>query len=155
MKLKNVAKLTAKASTEVFVPGGQRAIPDSCISLRPIACALLSFSALVAACQRGFEREAAAMTGGDPARGKAAISRYVCVACHQIPGVSGAQGLVGPPLGGVARRAYIGGVLGNSPENMIRWVQNPQAVDQKTAMPNLGVTDADARDIAAYLYTLR
>lgn len=155
MKLKNVVKLTAKASTEVFVPEGQRAIPDPCISLRPIACALLSFSALVAACHRGFEREAAALTGGDPARGKAAISRYGCVACHQIPGVSGAQGLVGPPLEGVARRAYIGGVLGNSPENVIRWVQNPQAVDQKTAMPNLGVTDADARDIAAYLYTLR
>jgi len=71
--------------------------------------------------------------------------------CHQIPGVGGAQGLVGPPVGGVARRAYVGGVLSNSPENMIRWVQNPQAVDQKTAMPNLGVTDADARDIAAYL----
>jgi cytochrome c1 len=38
---------------------------------------------------------------------------------------------------------------------MIRWIQNPQAVDQKTAMPNLGVTDAEARDVAAYLYTLR
>ena len=118
-------------------------------------CALLSFSAIVAGCRRGVERDAAAMTGGDPARGKTAITRYGCAACHQIRGVIGAQGLVGPPLEGVARRAYIGGVLGNSPDNMIRWVQNPQAVDQKTAMPNLGVTDADARDIAAYLYTLR
>ena len=95
------------------------------------------------------------MTGGDPARGKTAINRYGCVACHQIPGVSGAQGLVGPPLDGVARRSYIGGVLSNTPENMIRWIQNPQAVDQKTAMPNLGVTEAEARDVAAYLYTLR
>jgi cytochrome c len=119
------------------------------------ACSLLTFVTAAAGCQRGFEREAAAMTGGDPARGKATISRFGCVACHQIPGVSGAQGMVGPPLEGVARRSYIGGVLGNSPENMIRWVQNPQAIDQKTAMPNLGVTDADARDIAAYLYTLR
>lgn len=95
------------------------------------------------------------MTGGNPARGRSAIGRYGCAACHQIPGVRGAQGMVGPPLQGVARRAFIGGSLGNSPENMIRWVQNPQAVDQKTAMPNTGVTDADARDIAAYLYTLR
>lgn len=118
-------------------------------------CALLAFIAMLSGCRRGIEREAAAMTGGDPARGKTAINRYGCVACHQIPGVSGAQGLVGPPLDGVARRSYIGGVLSNTPENMIRWIQNPQAVDQKTAMPNLGVTDAEARDIAAYLYTLR
>jgi cytochrome c len=116
---------------------------------------LLAFIAIISGCRRGIEREAEAMTGGDPARGKTAINRYGCAACHQIPGVSGAQGLVGPPLDGIARRSYIGGVLGNTPENMIRWIQNPQAVDQKTAMPNLGVTDAEARDIAAYLYTLR
>jgi cytochrome c len=118
-------------------------------------CVLLAFIAMASGCRRGFEREAAAMTGGDPARGKTAINRYGCAACHQIPGVSGAQGLVGPPLDGVARRSYIGGVLGNTPENMIRWIQNPQAVDQKTAMPNLGVNDAEARDVAAYLYTMK
>ncbi|HEX5080711.1 MAG TPA: c-type cytochrome [Blastocatellia bacterium] len=116
---------------------------------------LLVFIAIVSGCRRGFEREAAAMTGGDPARGKTAINRYGCAACHQIPGVSGPQGLVGPPLAGVASRVYIGGALGNTPANMIRWIQNPQAVDQKTAMPNLGVTDAEARDVAAYLYTLK
>jgi len=118
-------------------------------------CALLAFIAMVSGCRRGFEREAAAMTGGTPARGKTAINRYGCAACHQIPGVGGAQGLVGPPLDGVAYRSYIGGVLGNTPDNMMLWIQNPQAVDQKTAMPNLGVTDAEARDVAAYLYTLR
>jgi cytochrome c1 len=63
--------------------------------------------------------------------------------------------LVGPPLAGVASRAYIAGVLPNTPENMMVWVRDPQGVDSLTAMPNTGVTASDARDIAAYLYTLR
>ena len=46
-------------------------------------------------------------------------------------------------------------MLPNTPQNLIRWIQNPPAVDPLTAMPNVGVTQADARDIAAYLYTLR
>jgi hypothetical protein len=50
---------------------------------------------------------------------------------------------------------YIGGVLPNTPENMLRWLQNPPAMDPLTAMPNMGVTEADARDMAGYLYTLR
>lgn len=98
---------------------------------------------------------AAALTGGDPERGKLAIRRYGCGSCHTIAGVPGANGLVGPPLTGVAGRLYIGGVLPNSPENLIRWIQDPQAMAGRTAMPDLGVTEEDARDIAGYLYTLR
>lgn len=100
-------------------------------------------------------REAAALTGGDPRYGPALMRKYGCQACHTIPGVDGADGLVGPPLGGIASRSYIGGVLTNTPENMMKWVMNPKGVDSLTAMPNTGVTDADARHIAAYLYTLR
>jgi cytochrome c len=106
-------------------------------------------------CNDGADRQAAAMTGGDPTRGKAAIGRYGCASCHTIAGVRGADGLVGPPLTGVASRVYIAGVLQNTPENLIQWIQDPPKVDQKTAMPKLGVTEADARDIAGYLYTLR
>jgi cytochrome c1 len=62
---------------------------------------------------------------------------------------------VGPPLAGVGGRAYIGGVLTNTPEHMVRWIVDPQAVDSLTAMPLLGVSAPEARDIAAYLYTLR
>jgi cytochrome c len=62
---------------------------------------------------------------------------------------------VGPPLGGIASRAYIAGVLPNTPAELIRWIQMPRAVDEHTAMPNTGVTEAEARDIAGYLYTLR
>lgn len=95
------------------------------------------------------------MTGGDPVRGRAAISRYGCSTCHTVPGVSGANGLVGPPLTQVASRVYLAGRLQNTPDNMIQWIRNPQGVDEKTAMPNLGVSDTDARDIASYLYTLK
>ena len=80
---------------------------------------------------------------------------YGCVACHDIPGVPGANGLVGPPLAGISSRSYIGGVLENTPDNMIRWLLDPRAVDSLTAMPDVGLTDADARHVAAYLYTLR
>lgn len=98
---------------------------------------------------------AAMMTGGQPNRGQAAIYRYGCSSCHTIPGIRGANGLVGPPLDRIGSRMYIAGVLVNTPENMMRWIRNPPAVDSKTAMPNLHVSESDTRDIAAYLYTLR
>jgi cytochrome c len=125
-------------------------------TLRLCAAALLLL--LVAACGGAGDGEhaAAEMTGGgDPARGRAAIERYGCGTCHTIPGVRGADALVGPPLSQVASRAYVGGVLTNSPENMMRWIRDPRAVDGLTAMPTLGVSDQDARDIASYLYTLK
>jgi cytochrome c1 len=95
------------------------------------------------------------LTGGNPDKGKTAITNYGCSSCHTIPGIRGANALVGPPLTQVASRVYIGGVLQNNPDNMLRWLHDPPAVDPKTAMPNLHLTDSDARDIAAYLYTLK
>jgi cytochrome c2 len=114
------------------------------------------FCCVVAGCKTSrIESEAATMTGGDPHKGRVAIERYGCQSCHTIPGIRGADGLVGPPLTKIASRVYIGGVLPNTPDNMMKWIQNPKAVDQLTAMPNTGVTEGDARDIAGYLYTLR
>ena len=91
---------------------------------------------------------------GDIGRGRSALSQYGCNGCHQIPGITGAQVNVGPPLAGIARRQLIAGQIGNTPEAMARWLRNPQSVDARTAMPNLGVTERDARDIAAFLATL-
>jgi cytochrome c2 len=96
-----------------------------------------------------------ATSGGDAARGEAAIFKYGCGSCHIIPGISNAHGLVGPPLSGIGSRVYVAGVLQNTPGNMIRWIENPHAVDEHTVMPVLGVSHQDAVDIAAYLYTLR
>src|SRR5213078_5128082 len=68
------------------------------------------------------------------------IRKYGCGSCHDIPGVSGAVGMVGPPLGQIAQRVYIAGVLPNEPDNMIKWIENPPGIDSKTAMPYMGVT---------------
>jgi cytochrome c1 len=95
------------------------------------------------------------ITGGDPAAGRAAIGRRGCASCHTIPGVPGAEANVGPPLARVGSRVYVAGVLLNTPENLARWLKDPPAVDPKTAMPNVGATDEEVRDISAYLYTLR
>jgi mono/diheme cytochrome c family protein len=95
-----------------------------------------------------------AMTG-DAARGRHVVQQYRCVACHEIPGVVGASVPVGPPLDRMALRSFIGGVLENTPENMVRWLRAPERFVPDGAMPNLGVSERDARDMAAYLGTLR
>jgi cytochrome c1 len=99
--------------------------------------------------------DARLLTGGDPRRGVEAIGRYGCGGCHEIPGVRGATGTVGPPLTKVARRSYLGGRVSNTPADMMRWIQHPQGIEPGTAMPNMNVSDSDARDITAFLYTLR
>jgi putative membrane protein len=110
---------------------------------------------LLGACTNHDEQWAAEMTRGNPESGKQAIRSYGCPACHTIPGIRATRGLVGPPLAGIASRSYIAGVLSNTPDHMIEWLRNPPGIDAKTAMPNMNVTERDARDIAAYLYTLR
>jgi cytochrome c1 len=52
-------------------------------------------------------------------------------------------------------RVYLAGRVPNTPADMMRWIQHPQELERGTAMPDMNVTDSDARDIAAYLYTLR
>lgn len=86
--------------------------------------------------------------------GRQAVRQYLCATCHTIPGIVSADRHVGPPLEGMARRAFIGGVLPNTRENMVRWLLDPQQVDPLSAMPPLGLSEQDARDIAAFLATL-
>lgn len=93
--------------------------------------------------------------GGAADRGHAVIVAKNCGSCHVIPGIRGAQGMVGPPLMYIGRRTYIAGELPNNPDNLVQWVRSPQSVEPKTAMPNLGLSEQQARDVAAYLYTLR
>jgi cytochrome c len=91
---------------------------------------------------------------GDRANGKLLLRQFGCGTCHEIPGVAGAKGRTGPPLKGVAGRVYLAGVLPNTPENMVRWIRAPQEFEPRTLMPDLGVTEAHARDMVAYLQTL-
>ena len=95
-----------------------------------------------------------ALTAGDAARGRKALFQHACNACHTIPGVTGGDVHVGPPLAGIAGRSRIAGKLANTPDNMVLWLRQTQQVKPMTAMPQLGVTEQDARDMAAYLATL-
>ncbi|WP_260904067.1 c-type cytochrome [Chelativorans salis] len=100
------------------------------------------------------QAEGADQASGDAEAGRVALLQYGCIACHTIDGVTGPDAWVGPPLRRMRERKYIAGVLPNSRENLIRWIRDPQGVDPLTAMPQLGVTEKHARDIAAYLYSL-
>jgi cytochrome c2 len=91
-------------------------------------------------------------TGGDPVRGKIALRHYGCISCHTIDGMQDSQALVGPPLTRMAGRSYLAGSLKNNAGNLIQWIRRPREIHPDTAMPDTGVTERDARDIAAYLY---
>jgi cytochrome c len=117
------------------------------------------FLSMSSACERPSRTEverAATLTGGGDARsGRTDIRKYGCYTCHEISGVPGARGLIGPRLDGIGERYYIAGELTNTPNNLMLWIQHPRQVESHTAMPEMGVTEQDSRDIAAYLYTLR
>jgi cytochrome c2 len=93
--------------------------------------------------------------GGDPVRGQQLLAQYQCGACHAIPEVPGARGNTGPALDGFGRRSYIAGSIPNQPEQLQRWLADPPSMKPGTLMPNLGITPAEARDMAAYLATLK
>ncbi|MFC7397524.1 c-type cytochrome [Chelatococcus sp. GCM10030263] len=95
------------------------------------------------------------VVGADPERGRRLIQAYGCQACHAVPGVAGVDGIVGPPLRHFAARAFIGGTFANEPSVLIRWIEDAPGMMPATAMPDMGVSRDEARDIAAYLYTLR
>ena len=118
----------------------------------PIAAIILMLPLLLVGCRDAAQ---GSETGGDPERGAALIGRVGCGTCHIVPGIAGATGLVGPPLDHMGSRVYIAGMLRNTPDNMIAWLRNPQAIVPGNAMPNMDLDGEQARDIAGYLYTLR
>ena len=95
------------------------------------------------------------IAGADARRGRELVRDVGCPACHTIPGLRGARGNDGPPLTRFADRTYVAGVLRNEPRNLVTWLRHPQQVVPGNAMPEMGLDERDARDIAAYLYTLR
>jgi cytochrome c len=114
----------------------------------------VSAGALLGGLLIGCGRDAEPVPAADSTRGQVALLRYGCTGCHTIPGIASPGSNIGPPLEHVARRVYLAGVIANTPEGMLAWLRHPSAVDPGTAMPELGVTEADASDIAAYLATL-
>ena len=118
-------------------------------------CLVLLASACTTALASCGQISVRAVPGGDASAGRDAIVNYECGACHTIPGVPGAHTRVGPPLGGFAGRAIIAGKLPNTPDNLTLWIEHPQQVVPGVDMPDVGVDLSDARNIAAYLYTLQ
>lgn len=115
--------------------------------------ALALAGTLVAGCSGAGSKMASAV--GNPQAGARLVDYEACGSCHLIPGKAAGIGLVGPPLGGVAKRSVIAGVLPNTPADLARWIRTPQEVLPGNAMPDMGLTERQARDIAAYLYTLQ
>jgi cytochrome c2 len=92
--------------------------------------------------------------GGDAERGRTLVESYGCGACHTIPGVARADGRAAPPLVGFARRTMLAGVAPNAPRTIVPWLMNPDSISPGTRMPALGLTQTEARHVAAFLYTL-
>jgi len=110
-------------------------------------------STLASSRQQQNEAIARAATGGDPAHAPELLRRYGCAGCHTIPGVTGADGEVGPPLSGLVHRVYIGGVATNTPDHLVQWITAPQSLSPQSVMPPSGISEQEARDVAAYLYS--
>jgi len=129
------------------------------------AALLCLLSGLLSACEgeggrpvseeRFDDVRTARVLGGDPRLGRAIVAAIECGVCHQIPGIEGAHGIVGPPLEDFGERPFIGGVIPNQPELLVQWVKDAPSLDPDTGMPELPLTHEEARHVAAYLLTLR
>ncbi len=145
------------------MPAWQHRLPDA--DLWALVAFMQRMPALTAAEFRGLAASGVAAQCAAPVdlpaqrqpsveRGRAAITQYACNACHNVPGVTGSDVHVGPPLAGIAGRSLIAGAVPNTAEQMVRWIRDPRSIDPQTTMPAMQVGDQDARDIAAFLATL-
>ena len=105
--------------------------------------------------QRSAQQAAADLPGGNAKAGRALMRQFGCAGCHTVSGVPGAIGRVGPQLDKVADQVYIAGGVANTPENLVRWIVDPKALNPRSAMPRTGISVAQARDVAAYLHSLK
>jgi len=115
---------------------------------------LTRFLALTLLASCGAHSNPAAVTTGRDHDAAKALIAVNCLGCHQVPGVRGQIGWVGPSLAGIARQQIIAGKFVNNPGNMARWLMHPQAMVPGSAMPEMGLSAAQARTISDYLYTL-
>jgi cytochrome c oxidase subunit 2 len=94
---------------------------------------------------------APAPSGAEARKGASIFQARTCANCHTIAGTESA-GNVGPDLTHVASRETLAsGAIENSPENLKRWIKNPQAIKPGCHMPNLRLSDSELKALAAYL----
>jgi cytochrome c2 len=123
------------------------------IALRHFLCAVL-VAGLGACGEEAAPPDHLTVVGGNPGEGHRLIQAYGCGTCHRIDGVRGANGRVGPHLQDYAQRHLLAGILPNTPGMLVAWLMDPPALDPRTGMPNLGISESEARHMAAYLYSL-
>ncbi len=116
--------------------------------------AMLISAGLVAGCE-GPPDTAPMLDSADPARGRLLAQSKGCTACHSFPDIDFPRGRLGPSLDGFADQGLIAGQVPNQPGNLMRFVRNAPAFVPGSAMPAIAMTDQDARDVSAYLLTLR
>lgn len=121
--------------------------------LRPTLLILMVLTGLAACSDSQDPSSRLAIAGGDPEQGYALIQAYGCGTCHTIENVRGARGKVGPRLENYAQQHLLAGFLPNTPQNLIAWLMDPVTLKPTTGMPAQGVTEAEARHMAAYLYS--
>jgi cytochrome c2 len=91
---------------------------------------------------------------GDPNVSRRLVVAKGCAGCHTIGGVPGATGVIGPNLTNISLRPTIAGeTIPNSPDMLVRWLLDPPSLKPGTTMPRLGLTEAEARDLTAFLYS--
>jgi cytochrome c2 len=121
------------------------------LALRATLALLLAFVASASLAQESIP----SLSAGSPGHGAELIAQKGCGACHTIPGIAGADGLVGPPLTLMGKRVFVAGLLRNTPQNLAAWVLEPQRFVPGNAMPSTGLTESEALGVAAYLETIR
>jgi putative membrane protein len=138
-----------------LMEGERRTLPRLSSAIERSASTLVLLAFVLAGCGQQAESDAAENQVGNVKHGAILLDHYGCGSCHAIPGIADAQGDVGPPLTRIARRVYIAGLLRNSPDNMEQWLMHPQRIAPGNAMPDMQITESDARDITAFLMTLK
>ena len=121
---------------------------------RLLSCGLV-LAALTTGCDLASPQAAPPPAQAVTQRGQLLLAQYQCGSCHAIPGVASANGQVASSLKGFGQRSYIAGRLANRADLLAQWIVQPQALVPGTAMPSMGVTPQDARDMAAYLLELK
>lgn len=143
--------MIAKVRLYAVTPGRHRLRRKAmCLSGAALCLFLLS------GCGEGDTSETNHLVQGDRSDGRRVIKAFECGVCHTIPGIAGADGIVGPSLAGFGDRSYIGGIMPNRPELLVQWIRNAPDFAPDTGMPAFPmVTERQALDIATYLYTLK
>jgi len=100
------------------------------------------------------QKAAAPEPSGDAAEGKSVFARSACVGCHTIRGVS--AGALGPDLSHFGSRELFGaGLWPTTVDNVVAWLKDPPALKPGSRMPNLHLSDAEAKALAVYLTSLK